>query len=193
MGTPSLHEDSAPWILFLSDGEDSCVSARKREIDTTAQQNKKPVHKHHPFGWWVVASLLDSWALRFHSTMVFPSFCPTTSFSTTRKRRGNLANVLRALPIAALQHPSIFLPNEPLNESSYFVESPSPSTGNQRWWKDQGSTILRSSLIGAVVLFLVHPLELARTRLALDIQSPHQFSGICDCLSQIASRVQIGS
>jgi len=99
--------------------------------------------------------------------------------------------VLRALPIAALQHPSIFLPNEPLNESSYFVETPSASTSNQRWWKDQGSIILRSSLIGAAVLFFVHPLELARTRLALDIQSPHQFAGICDCLSQIASRVKI--
>jgi len=124
--------------------------------------------------------LLDGWSL----LNWIPEHCGVTALW-----RGNLANVIRALPIALLQHPSIFLPNEPLNESAYFVQSPFPSAeGNHIWWKERASSIVRSSLVGAAVLLFVHPFELARTRLALDIQTPHQFSGIFDCLGQIASR-----
>jgi len=68
------------WIIFpiLSVGEDTCVSVGEREIGTTAQRNTKPVHKHHTFAWWVVASFLDSRTLRLHSTLVFSFFCPTS-------------------------------------------------------------------------------------------------------------------
>jgi len=47
------------------------------------------------------------------------------------------------------------------------------------------SSFLRGALVGTLSLAVVHPLDVARTRLALDIGPNPRFRGLVDCLCQI--------
>ncbi len=92
--------------------------------------------------------------------------------------RGNLINVLRYFPNQALS----FALKDTFKE--YFPKYDS----KKQFWKMAFTSCLSGGLAGATALVLLHPIDLARTRLATDNVNKdgiRKFKGTKDCLQQI--------
>jgi solute carrier family 25 (adenine nucleotide translocator) protein 4/5/6/31 len=94
--------------------------------------------------------------------------------------RGNLANVIRYFPTQALnfafkdRYKKIFVRHKPSENFTLFF------LGN----------LASGGAAGATSLLFVYPLDFARTRLAADVGkgASREFSGLGDCISQIAKK-----
>jgi solute carrier family 25 (adenine nucleotide translocator) protein 4/5/6/31 len=92
--------------------------------------------------------------------------------------RGNLPNVMR------------YFPNQALNFAfkDSFKEIFCRYDPKKNFWKYFFGSCLSGGLAGSLSLILLHPIDLARTRLATDnkdINGNRRFKGTGDCLSQI--------
>jgi len=94
--------------------------------------------------------------------------------------RGNMANVIRYFPTQAFNFAfkdtfkNLFPRYHPQKE----------------FWGFFATNMASGALAGAASLFIVYPLDFARTRLAADIGkgSAREFNGLADCIMKVASR-----
>jgi len=94
--------------------------------------------------------------------------------------RGNAANVIRYFPTQAFNFAfkdtfkSMFPKYNPKTE----------------FWSFFAANMASGGLAGAASLFIVYPLDFARTRLAADVGSgkEREFTGLIDCLSKVAKK-----
>jgi len=94
--------------------------------------------------------------------------------------RGNLANVIRYFPTQAF--------NFAFKDTFKNMFPPySPKTD---FWKFFGANMASGGLAGAASLFIVYPLDFARTRLAADVGkgTGREFNGLVDCLTKVTSK-----
>lgn len=92
--------------------------------------------------------------------------------------RGNLPNVMRYFPNQALN----FAMKDTL-KTVFCSHDP-----NKHFWKYALGSCLSGGLAGSIGLFLVHPIDLVRTRLAtdnVDKLGQRKFSGTLDCVGKI--------
>jgi len=92
--------------------------------------------------------------------------------------RGNLPNVMR------------YFPNQAMNFAfkDTFKTIFCPYDQNKHFWKYALGSCLSGGLAGSISLIIVHPIDLARTRLATDNKNTlgkRQFNGTFDCLNKI--------
>ncbi|KAJ2846224.1 hypothetical protein IWW36_004452 [Coemansia brasiliensis] len=89
--------------------------------------------------------------------------------------RGNMANIIRFYPVHLL--------NFTLKDKfKALVPKYNPSTDFGKFF---AANLLIGGLAGLTSLFVVYPLDLVRTRMALDIGSTRQFTGLWNCISTI--------
>ncbi|KAI9470385.1 putative carrier protein [Coemansia mojavensis] len=89
--------------------------------------------------------------------------------------RGNMANILRFYPVHLL--------NFTLNDKfKALVPKYNPNTDYSKF---VASNLFVGGLTGLTSVFLVYPLDLVRTRMALDVGSTRQFTGLWNCMSTI--------
>jgi len=92
--------------------------------------------------------------------------------------RGNLANVIRYFPTQAFN----FAFKDTFKN---MFPNYSPKT---QFWQFFGANMASGGLAGAASLFIVYPLDFARTRLAADIGKgqSREFNGLVDCVTKVA-------
>jgi len=94
--------------------------------------------------------------------------------------RGNLANVVRYFPTQAFNF-----------AFKDFFKGLFPNYNKKtEFWKFFGAQMASGGLAGAASLFIVYPLDFARTRLAADVGKAGQreFTGLVDCISKVAKK-----
>ncbi|KAJ1731346.1 ADP/ATP carrier protein [Coemansia biformis] len=99
--------------------------------------------------------------------------------------RGNLANIIRFVPTYCLNAAMA---------SKYKSLFPKYNARTD-FWKFFMTSMASAGLAGATSLLFVYPLDLARTRMALDVGvgPSRQFSGLWNCLSTVYQRGGIGA
>jgi solute carrier family 25 (adenine nucleotide translocator) protein 4/5/6/31 len=90
--------------------------------------------------------------------------------------RGNTVNMLRYFPTQACN--LIF-------KKTIKGLFPRYSTRTD-YWKALAVNVAAGGLAAGITLLFVYPLDVAHTRLAVDVGSTRQFSGTIDCISQVA-------
>jgi solute carrier family 25 (adenine nucleotide translocator) protein 4/5/6/31 len=94
--------------------------------------------------------------------------------------RGNVANVVRYFPTQAFNF-----------AFKDFFKGLFPNYNKKtEFWKFFGAQMASGGLAGAASLFIVYPLDFARTRLAADVGKAGQreFTGLVDCISKVAKK-----
>jgi len=94
--------------------------------------------------------------------------------------RGNVANVVRYFPTQAFNF-----------AFKDFFKGLFPDYNKKtEFWKFFGAQMASGGLAGAASLFIVYPLDFARTRLAADVGKAGQreFTGLVDCISKVAKK-----
>ncbi|KAJ1861983.1 ADP/ATP carrier protein [Coemansia sp. RSA 989] len=89
--------------------------------------------------------------------------------------RGNMATILRFYPVH-------FLNFTLKDKFKALVPKYNPNTD---YGKFVASNLFIGGLAGLFTLYVVYPLDLARTRMALDVGSTRQFTGLWNCMSTI--------
>jgi len=92
--------------------------------------------------------------------------------------RGNLANVIRYFPTQAFN----FMFKDTFNKMFPRYDP------KKEFWKFFGANMASGGAAGAASLFIVYPLDFARTRLAADVgkNKEREFTGLLDCLTKVA-------
>jgi len=94
--------------------------------------------------------------------------------------RGNLANVVRYFPTQAFNF-----------AFKDFFKTIFPDYNKKtQFWQFFATQMASGGLAGAASLFIVYPLDFARTRLAADLgkKADREFTGLLDCLSKVTKR-----
>lgn len=92
--------------------------------------------------------------------------------------RGNLANVVRYFPTQAFNFAF----------KDFFKNLFPNYSPKEQFWQFFASNMASGGLAGAGSLAIVYPLDFARTRLAADVGSAREFTGLVDCLSKVAKK-----
>jgi solute carrier family 25 (adenine nucleotide translocator) protein 4/5/6/31 len=94
--------------------------------------------------------------------------------------RGNLANVIRYFPTQAF--------NFAFKDT--FKNMFPPYSPKTQFWQFFGANMASGGLAGAASLFIVYPLDFARTRLAADVgkEGQREFTGLVDCISKVLKK-----
>jgi solute carrier family 25 (adenine nucleotide translocator) protein 4/5/6/31 len=99
--------------------------------------------------------------------------------------RGNLANVIRYFPTQAFNF-----------AFKDFFKSLFPKFNQKtQFWSWFGVNMASGGLAGAASLFIVYPLDFARTRLGSDVGkgATREFNGLLDCIVKVAKKGGVGA